>query len=222
MTRKDEKQFVEFVKSTGDVVVLPNDSPEERFDPVGSFPKYSTRGWHIFSFFNRDISDNLRVRYVKEQGYWTLERTDSSVIEFCRSSIEHKFSKNRPIVRGRIWAQFTILDEEEMELVPKEPEFTKWYEKIARWLRKNYKRIHPIIYASPGAQKLEEEGKVILDDPCSKCGRGRRYDEKKKGWTCEYCKTFRSAIPNPDREIEILVLNPETGELMPMKIKPGE
>jgi len=69
---------------------------------------------------------------------------------------------------GRIWADFTFLNKERTALLPKEPEFSKWYDTIARWVKKHSERVvwtdpirrktSVIGYAGVGAQKFYDSG----------------------------------------------------------------
>jgi len=154
MTREDEEKFLEFVRSSGDVVVLPYASPTQDFKPLQNLsdspvPKFSGAYW----LFNRSVSKNLSVRFVSTQGYYTIDDDRSSVVQFMRSGL-----RDKSIYKGRIWAELKYLDRENMVLLPKEAEFSAWYDAVAKWIRKNYKRLEHLIYAGPGALKLIEEG----------------------------------------------------------------
>jgi hypothetical protein len=216
MSKEDERQFVEFVKSTGDVILLPNISSKKKFDPVEILPApFSGKWWDYFSFFNQDISDNLRASYIKQQRYWSLDRSNSSLIEFFRSSVEHQLYYNRPLRDGRIWAEFTICEEELPDMVPKEPEFEKWYEKIARWIKRRYKCNEYYDYIGPGAQKLDLD-KLSKIELCDRCERQVQYNEDEQTWTCKHCGMTTTP---PTRAIRILAMDPESGELKPRTFK---
>jgi hypothetical protein len=103
--------------------------------------------------FNHRVSSNLAVEFVPNQGYYTIDESKSSVIQFSRSGV-----KDKSLLSGRIWAEFTYLDKSKMVLLPKEPEFSKWYDTVAKWIRKTYKHLEYLYYAGPGALKLIEEG----------------------------------------------------------------
>ncbi len=154
LAREDEIQFLDFVRGTGDVKVLPYKSQTRDFAPVQELadPLSSDFGFILF-LFNHEISSNLVMRFVERQGYYVIDSSQSSVIEFTRSVVR----ENR-ISRGRIWAEFTSLDREKMALVPKEPAFKEWYETISKWVRKHFVKLEPLIYASPGALKFREAG----------------------------------------------------------------
>ena len=154
MTREDEVEFLDFVRGTEDVVILPSRSPSENFEPIGELPPpFSTEHWLRFLFYNRAVSSNLVTRQVEGLGYYTIDALKSSVIEFLRPSL-----KEGTLHKGRIWAQFKHLDQDKMSMVPKEPAFVGWYETLAKWVRKNYRNFERQVYISPQAQKLLQEG----------------------------------------------------------------
>jgi hypothetical protein len=157
MSKDDEAEFLDFVRTTGNVSILPYVSDVREFQPLKTPPdlrlgKFSGAVW----LFNRDISSNLEVKYVTTQGYYSIDEERSSVIQFTRSAMIEK-----TIGRGRIWAEFSYLDRGSMTLLPKEPEFSKWFDTLAKWIRGRYKRLERLIYTGPGAQKLLGEGFVL-------------------------------------------------------------
>lgn len=69
---------------------------------------------------------------------------------------------------GRIWAEFTFLNKDRTALLLKEPEFSKWYDVLANWIKKHSERVvwtdpvrrktSVIGYAGEGAQKFSDAG----------------------------------------------------------------
>jgi len=116
-----------------------------------------------FFLLNRGVSSNLVTRYVTQQGYFVLDFLQSSVIEFSGSLL-----RDNTIFPGRIWADFVFLNKERTILLPKEPEFSKWYDTIAGWIKKHSERVvwtDPIRretsivgYAGVGARKFYDSG----------------------------------------------------------------
>ncbi len=154
MNKEDEDEFLNFLRTTGEVSVFPYTSKSREFVPVNSLPdRFSGNFSGTFWLFNRNISSNLKVEFIPNQGYFTIDESKSSVIQFARSGI-----KEKTLLSGRIWAEFTYLDKEKMILLPKEPEFKTWFDSIAKWIRKKYKHMDSLYYAGPGAEKLFEEG----------------------------------------------------------------
>lgn len=160
MTGKDEQEFLQFVKTTGDTVILPYTSPSPEFLPVQKVPEpLSGRFWGDFWLFNRSVSSNLVVEFISKQGYYTIDGLQSSVIEFSRS-----FVKEGILKRGRIWAEITRLDKEKRVLLPKEVEFKEWYEVVAKWIRRRFNRLPSGFYAGPGTLEFRKRGGKLDDD----------------------------------------------------------
>lgn len=207
MTNEDERQFVDFLMTTGDVVLHAYTSMTPRFEPVRLLPEpYSGDFWYAFTILNRSISSNLRVRFISQQGYYVVDELNSSVIEFTRSVPETSI---KAVHRGRIWADLTWLDNEKKIIVHKEPAFKKWYETIAGWIRRKYIRLDQLEYAGPDAIKLRDEGGALLTVPptvgskiygklteefvdrCFKCGSKTMEHEvlsRFEAFTCKNCK----------------------------------
>lgn len=92
-----------------------------------------------------------------------MDSLQSSVIEFSRSRIS-----DSTMFPGRIWAEFTFLNNERTALLPKERKFSEWYDRVASWIKKNSERVvwtdpklgkvEVVGYAGRGAQKFYDSG----------------------------------------------------------------
>ncbi len=154
MTRQDEERFIEFVKGTGNISVLPYESPTAEFSNVKTLAEpFSVPSWSFLWLYNRDIKPEPITEYVPQQKYYEVERFRSPVIEFSRS-----FVKENSMRPGRIWAEFQYLDEETRSLVQKDPKFRQWFSQLANWIRKNYEHVDRMVYAGPGAQAFRAGG----------------------------------------------------------------
>jgi len=94
---------------------------------------------------------------LENESIYRVDTLNSTVIEWSRS-------RPRPdgqLAPGRIWAEMTRL--EDGVIVDKDPGFIQWYERIARWLRKNYQRVEgQFRYFGPAAAKWYAEGGVLF------------------------------------------------------------
>jgi hypothetical protein len=159
MDKDDEAQFAEFVKKTGEVLFFVDPSPTSDFKPVAVLPEpHSVRFWSRVWLLNRTVSTKLLTKFVPRLEYYTIDGLRASVIEFDRTI------RDGDILRpGRLWAEFRCANETATGWTPKEPEFRKWYESLARWIRKNYSReIDPDYYVGPSALRLIKEGNVQI------------------------------------------------------------
>ncbi len=156
MTKEDEEEFLEFVRTTGKIEILPNrmSSPEERSEELPS-PEPSGL-WLTVYLYNSLIPGQLAFRYF-DQTNCHVDPTNSPVIEFWRSDWSGKL-----LYPGRIWAEM-YQPNPETGTFELHAEFKKWYEKIAGWIRRNYTRKGPLTYLGPEAMKLYEGGGELKD-----------------------------------------------------------
>lgn len=155
MSETDEVEFIEYVRKTGKIEILPSrmSSPSERLDALPK-PDPSIAFCRVF-LYNSEIQGKLAIEFIEQRKEYYVEPSKSPVIEFCLST------RSRNILReGRIWAELLIFDPEMGTFVLKSPEFKRWYERIAGWLRRKYKRVGSF-YAGPGALKFREEGGIL-------------------------------------------------------------
>ncbi len=155
MTREDEDRFLDFVRSTGNVLVLPDTSQAPEFQPLAHLPEYfSGKSWGKAWLFNRDVSKRLLTRYVPEQEHHVIEHA-SSAVELLRS--HPKYETKDTLQWGRIWADFWYLDSQNM-FQKKELAFVQWYDSLAKWIRKKFVRVSWNDFAGPGALDLRRLG----------------------------------------------------------------
>ena len=156
MDPADEEVFIGYARGTGDVMVVPHRLKDLKHLGISDLPDPVTENFnYALHLFNRSISDRLITRYVEEQNCYMVDDSVSSIVEFSRTIREGK-----TIRPGRLYAEFKYVDSEG-KWAPKEPEFQKWYETLARWIRKNYSRdIDPHYYFGPGALKLVKSREV--------------------------------------------------------------
>jgi len=158
MDSGDEKRFVEFLRGTGDVIILPYHSPTK--NPIGlkNLPNPSSDDfpYHVW-LFNRSVSSNLVMEYIPTLNCYMVDQSVSSVVEFSRTV--QRENMMRP---GRLWAEFKYLDSKG-NWAFKEDEFKKWYESLVKWIRKNHSReIDPDFYSGPGAVELIKKNRLEI------------------------------------------------------------
>lgn len=157
MAKEDEEKFLGFVKQTGNVVLLPPLSPTENFQTVDQLPEpFSTDLWRQFWLWNRSIVPSFQSEYVAEKGHYAINGLLSSLVELSRSYV-----KDNTMYPGRIWAEFTVVDGETNDLGQKDREFRKWYESLAKWIRKEFYHTGWMIFAGRGALRFQDEGGTL-------------------------------------------------------------
>jgi hypothetical protein len=151
MTSKDEKDFLDYARSTCNLAILPYTSKESVFKPLESLspPKSQDFWWNLW-LVNMDISHKVVTKFIPEQGYFLVDESASDVLEFSRS-----LPFDDRLNRGRIWAEFySHFDDNTGQLVKKDQELGKWFERLVRWIRKNFRKEDSLIYIGPCAQEL--------------------------------------------------------------------
>ncbi len=157
MSKEDEDEFLEYVRSLGNLLILPATSPSSDFTPVYGLPEPSRdeltrRFWLQYT----GAGIPLVTEHVLEKDYYVVDGFQSPVIEFWRSWI-----LSQVMVPGGIQADMNYIDDERQDLAKKPAEFRNWFESIDGWIRKNYRRLGIYIFAGPGAQKFREEGGIL-------------------------------------------------------------
>jgi hypothetical protein len=143
MLEEDEREFVEFVLSDRKTVILGSGSlqevppildrlPVEDSPPIWRNDVYFWR--QGYPLFTRHVV--MKVGPLQGQGVYYVDSSQSSVIEFSRSLL---LPDENMLTRGRIWAEMRRLEGD--KFVHKGEEFEEWYDSIAKWLRKRYRKI---------------------------------------------------------------------------------
>ncbi len=157
MSREDEDEFFDFLRSTGNVIVLPAKSPTSEFVRMDTLPEASQlEATRKFWLQNTIVNFPLLTVFSEQGGYFVIDGFQSPVVEFLRS-----FTVSGMMLPGRLQADMNYFDDDRQDLVPKPVEFRKWYESIDGWVRKRYKRLTVLTYVGPGAEKFREQGGLL-------------------------------------------------------------
>ena len=157
MTREDESDFLEYIRSSGDTIVIPSRSPTSEFAPIDVLPEPSKNEIdRKFWLQNKLVNLPLVTEFVQESGYYVLDGFQSPVVEFIRSMMA-----SRILLPGRLQADMVYFDDDRGDLVPKPAEFRRWFESIENWVRRTYKHLTLLTYMGPGAAKFSVEGGLL-------------------------------------------------------------
>ncbi len=157
MTNSDEEEFLNFVRSDRSVGVFMVTMPTDSIPLLTELPQSEIPFWLSICLWDRDNSPQPNLRYVTEQKYYVVNKSTSEVIEFLRSNI-----KKRSISRGRIWAEMAMW-ESDGTLVRKSETFEKWYDRLARWIRRHSVRYDKGVYVMPGAAEFKKQGGRLVE-----------------------------------------------------------
>ena len=149
MLPEDEIVFLNFIFTNNDVLLKPIFFLPE-IEVIDGIDKFLTiKDTHVFLIWNRaftietDLIKQKQERiYDNEQGiyrdtgrkYYAMDFTNGPFIQYARSFLNNE----NALTWGRISANMLQIDDG--GLVSKGEEFNRWYDKYARWLRKNLRR----------------------------------------------------------------------------------
>ena len=165
MTELDEKEFCDFIKSTGDVLFFNPISKTPEFQPINSLPVPSGPGvGGYFFMLNRSVSTEFRTyppsqTKLYDKDCYGINWLESSVVHFQRC-----YREPESVFEGSLGVTSQYLGPDDMTPVSKEIEFLKWFDKMARWLRKRYVKLActSFLRVGPDAGRLFEEGRLDL------------------------------------------------------------
>lgn len=147
MTPKDEETFLEELRGRGGVTILKARSPTASAIKLDNFPRQGTvESREGVVLWNPEVDSTLVLAPSRDLHF--VDKDRSAVIEFSQS-----VATDEEIRRGRIWAEMTTPEGSD-----KSDGFRKWYDSVARWIRRNYQRNEDGFYVGPDATKQIERG----------------------------------------------------------------
>jgi len=157
MSKEDEETFLDYLRSSGDLVILPSTSPSSDFTPIQVLPEPSQdEDTRKFWLQNNTVSLPLATEYAPEKNCYVIDGFQSPVVEFHRSWIV-----SRMMLAGGIRADMNYLDSEKQDLVRKPAKFRNWFDSMQNWIRKGFKHLTLLTYVGPGAEEFREEGGLL-------------------------------------------------------------
>lgn len=158
MSRDDEEEFLAFLKSNGNTIILPAASKSASgFAPVDTLPEASQNEANR-KFWLQNTSINLPVvtELDETSGIYVINGFQSPVVEFLRS-----FTISNIMLPGRLEADMNYFDDDTRDLASKPPEFRKWFDTLDGWIRSNYRHLTLLTYVGPGAEEFQRKGGIL-------------------------------------------------------------
>lgn len=162
MLEEDEAAFMEAARARAEIIIVGSAStskaptildqlPTEHSPVVWRNKVYLGRpGWALFT--QRLV---MQAGPLQGQGLYFIDESGSPVIEFSRCILR----PDGVLTRGRVWAEMRRLDGN--HFVYKGREFEAWYDSIAAWLRRHYRKVDdtkPYFYIAPKAYEWWQAG----------------------------------------------------------------
>lgn len=154
MLRDDRDAFLRYALDDDDLVALiseGSDSPIVRPLDQGSL---KTEG--AIYLWNRRFLPRFKRHWMPGPRYYGVNVLSLPVLEYCGSKVTN-WEGRVALTQGRLYGVFD-------SYLGKPPEFEKWYERLIRWIRKNYRKSPTSIggYLGPSAHELFEKGCYLL------------------------------------------------------------
>jgi hypothetical protein len=157
MSKEDEETFLQYLRSLGDLVILPATSPSSDFTPISALPEPTQdEDTRKFWLLNNTVRLPLATEYAPEKSCYVIDGFQSPVVEFLRS-----WRVSHMMLAGGIRADMNYLDSEKQDLVRKPAEFRNWFDSMQNWIRKGFKHLTLLTYVGPGAEEFREEGGLL-------------------------------------------------------------
>jgi hypothetical protein len=157
MSKEDEDAFLQFLRSSGDLVILPATSPSSDFAPIAILPEPAEdEATRKFWLQKSSVSLPVVTEYVPEKSCYLIDGFQSPVVEYQRS-----WMVSHIMLAGGIRADMNFLDDSKQDLVRKPVEFRNWFHSMQSWVRKNFFHLTLLTYVGPGAEKFESEGGIL-------------------------------------------------------------
>lgn len=175
MLPSDEQIFFDYVLKDRDVNAILEHPKELRVEVIPSQTLIQNGSVNLPDFLiwnsnNQMLPECIKIAHLKKydeekmdyiptgQVRYYVDKSVAPVIEYTPSRVK----PNGEISQGRIWAQMQYA--EGNEWVYKGDAFNKYYEKIVRWIRKNFDRIeYADGYFGPEIIKLQKDGRLLIN-----------------------------------------------------------
>lgn len=153
MSGDDETEFVTFLRTTGDVAIIPQTSREQLKEVFRDFTEAEGRPLgEKCLLWNRSVSPLPIVEYIQQQGYYSADTLQSEVVDVWRCK-----PTPRGLGMGRLWMEPKVSDSDG-RMQPKSAEFAAWFAALSQWIKKKAVRVVDGAHVLPGADALARSG----------------------------------------------------------------
>src|SRR5690606_11443292 len=153
MVDQDEEEFIAFVKTTGDLVILPQASESNGGETFSSLRELDGRrlgeSCHLW---NRSLSPEPAIKHIPQHGCYWLDFMQSEVVNVMRSK-----RVGQTLSMGRLHIEGTVA-RPDGSAVEKSDAFLEWFKELCHWIRKNCPGRYDAAYVSARAENLSMAG----------------------------------------------------------------
>jgi len=155
MLPDDQNAFLRFVQENDPVVVIAGHDPKT--PDVRPVEEIATDRLETLCLWNRQLLPVLKRKWIGKARYYKyqLDVFHLPLLEFS-ASFRTEWEGRPALIQGRLFGDFD-------PHLGKPPEFEKWYNRLVRWLRKNFKK-NPASwgYVGPAAYEFYKSGGYLL------------------------------------------------------------
>lgn len=157
MVDQDEDEFIEFVRTTGDVVILAQTTRSHDGESFSSFRDLAGhRLGEACHLWNRSLSPQPVIKHIPAQGCYWLDFTQSEVVNVMRSkSVDQTLSMGRLHIEDK-------RSRPDGSSFKKGYDFLNWFDELGRWIKKNYPSRFDGAYLSARAEALSQNGVELI------------------------------------------------------------
>jgi hypothetical protein len=159
MDSQDEHAFADFVVSDEKVVFIPQVSHDISPPEFRQLEQANTlKNPMALQIWNKSILPRLTLDQYAPGIFSANVSNNDPIIAFRRS-----FSQGNVLVAGELSAEMYSLHPSTKQLIFKGKDFEQWYNALARWVRRYYKREDKYgIYIGPSAIQAAKRGAIVL------------------------------------------------------------
>jgi hypothetical protein len=156
MAKSDEDRFLDYLRTTGDVAIIPQTSREELREEFRDFSETEGRPLGESShLWNRSISPRPVVKHYPQQGYYWLDFLQSEVVNVMRSKMT-----DQGLSMGRLHVEDKIRGTQG-NMRQKNERFEAWVSDLFRWIKQQSVRVIDGAYVLPEADALIQGGTQV-------------------------------------------------------------
>ncbi|MCZ6676644.1 MAG: hypothetical protein O7E52_05270 [Candidatus Poribacteria bacterium] len=157
MAPNDEKALLDYMLSKENIAIIGQPSPTNQPRILKDFNLTVSDEtlWLTVYLWNRDTTQQVFMKAVKAQGYYLVDFFKSEVVQWGRCYLD---MEKKILRRGRLWLEAYHFEGDQP--IKKNEAFIRWFERLQRWVRKNYTKSEedPGCYVGREALLLKDYG----------------------------------------------------------------
>lgn len=154
MSEGDERNFIKFLRTDDDVLILSSRACSAEPDILAKLPDEEVPWGFQVWLWNVKISPPPKVYFVPEHKYYYLDPLPSEVIQFSRCRMV-----NGCLAQGRLWMEANGWERSDPgTIIRKGDSFTRWYNRLSNWIKRQAISNESGFYFLEGAARFVANG----------------------------------------------------------------